>query len=167
MWNKHGQNTIPICIHGKSQVSLMSTAMSCADLISRVIFVSEGDNIHPSSCTRRERHSETSAEILRFTALSRDEGYQSLELSSDNKLETSLLQSSAFFYVRNRHREKNIIYLPKTEWFSWQCSVEARSKGAICTGITFRALYGNLEVGVEPPSCCSRRLHIVNILLTL
>lgn len=124
--------------------------MSCADLISHIIFVSEGDNIHPSSCTRRVRHGETcetSAEILRFTTLSRDEGYQSLELSSDNKLETSLLQSSASFYVRNRHRKKIIIYLPKTEWFSWQCSVEERRKTAMCTGITFRALYGNFEDG--------------------
>jgi hypothetical protein len=90
----------------------MPAAMSCADLISRIIFVSEGENIHPSSCTRRQRHGETcetSAEILRFTTLRRDEGYQSLELSPDNKLETSLLQSSAFFYVRNRHRKKEIV----------------------------------------------------------
>jgi hypothetical protein len=97
------------------EVNRMPTAMSCADLISGIIFVSEGDNIHPSSCTRRDRHGETSAEILRFTTLSRDEVYQSLQLSSDNKLETSLLQPSAFFYVRNRHREKIIIYVPKTE----------------------------------------------------
>lgn len=110
-WAKHNSYLYTWVEHGKREVSRMPTVMSCVDLISRIIFVSEGANIHPSSCSRRERHGETSAEILRFTTLSRDEGYQSLELSSDNKLETSLLQSSAFFYVRNRHRKRKY-YIP-------------------------------------------------------
>jgi hypothetical protein len=77
--------------------------------MSRIISVSDGDDIHPWSCVRRDRHGETretSAEISRFTTLHRDEGYQRLELSSDNKLETSLLQSSAFFLCSKPASEK-------------------------------------------------------------
>jgi hypothetical protein len=141
--------------------------ISGPDLISRIIFVSEEDSIHPSSCTRRERHGErceTSTEILCFTTLRRDEGYQSLELSSDNKLETSLLRSNAFFYVRNRH-QKNYYIPSENRMISWQSSVKERCSTAMRTGIMSWVLQGNFKVRVETHICCSMGLNVVDILL--
>jgi hypothetical protein len=55
--------------------------------------------------TRARYDKVTATEILLFTILYRDEGYQTLELNSGYKPETSLLYSNVFFYIRNRYHK--------------------------------------------------------------
>jgi len=92
----------------------MLTSMLCAEylrfkILSLALFLLLMETVYILfSSTRCEKHGArcaTSTEILRFTALRRDEGYQSLELNSDNKPEASLLHSNAFFYVWKRYRQ--------------------------------------------------------------
>ena len=92
----------------RSNLNAVCCISALQDLISGIILLVMETVYNLLSSTKCEKHGArcaTSTEILRFTALRRDEGYQSLELNSDNKPEAPLLHSNAFFYVRKRYRQ--------------------------------------------------------------